>query len=75
MSPVPVVLVLYSWVDFGEMSMQALRPLSTRSISIVELGVWPYSVYQALIGQVILTFLFIVWVAFFLAVSLELQPL
>ena len=55
--------------------MQALRPLSTRSISIVELGVWPYSVYQALIGQVILTFLFIVWVAFFLAVSLELQPL
>ena len=49
----PVVLVLYSWVDFGEMSMQTLRPLSTRSISVVELGVWPYSVYQALIGQVI----------------------
>ena len=45
----------------------------TWAVSIVNLGVWLYSVYWALICQVILTFLFIVWVVIFLTVSLEAQ--
>ena len=69
----PFGLDFQSWVAFIEMSIQALCPMSTWAISIVDLRVWPYSVYWVLICQVILTFLFIVWVVFFLTVSLEAQ--
>ena len=55
------------------MSIQTLCPMFTWAVSIVNLGVWLYSVYWALICQVILTFLFIVWVVTFLTVSLEAQ--